>query len=397
MTERLSPGQDELTITRTGLADRCDVVLLASQGSVTYASGFAVPDPAGVVAAVAHGPAFAVIPINGGTSSLAIPEGQVADAREQTWLGQTLGFATFDSFAPSDPTATYLAALREGLGEAGLRDGLTLGIEGGAVPASAARSITEWFPGARVRDVADRVAEVRRRKTTREVGLIRNAVHAADAGQRALAAAVGDPDANEFTLYAQVREAMWDAAGADVPVVGELVSGPRTAVVRYPGGPVRRTVSPGDAVLMDISVRVAGYWADCTNTHIQGGRSSAEARHHAAAAQDAFIAAVQELRPGRQARDAWRAAAAAYRSYGLEVPHYLGHQIGVTVNERPRLVPYDEDEIQPSMVFAVEPGSYQGPDGTFGARFEKVVLVTETGPRVLSEFDWGIDPAAGDD
>jgi len=53
-------------------------------------------------------------------------------------------------------------------------------------------------------------------------------------------------------------------------------------------------------------------------------------------------------------------------------------------------VPYDHTPIQPGMVFAVEPGAYEGPGGTFGARSEKIVLVTPSGPEILSKFKWGI-------
>jgi Xaa-Pro aminopeptidase len=68
----------------------------------------------------------------------------------------------------------------------------------------------------------------------------------------------------------------------------------------------------------------------------------------------------------------------------------MGHQIGATVNELPRLVPYDHTVIQANMVFAVEPGAYQGPGGSFGVRSEKMVWVSETGPEILSRFEWGI-------
>ena len=61
----------------------------------------------------------------------------------------------------------------------------------------------------------------------------------------------------------------------------------------------------------------------------------------------------------------------------------------MTVNELPRLVPFDETEIEVGMVFSVEPGAYEGPGGSFGARSEKMVLVTEQGPDVLSTFAWG--------
>jgi Xaa-Pro aminopeptidase len=53
-------------------------------------------------------------------------------------------------------------------------------------------------------------------------------------------------------------------------------------------------------------------------------------------------------------------------------------------------VPYDNTPIEAGMVFSVEPGAYQGPGGTFGARSEKMVLVKNSGPEILSTFAWGI-------
>jgi Xaa-Pro aminopeptidase len=41
------------------------------------------------------------------------------------------------------------------------------------------------------------------------------------------------------------------------------------------------------------------------------------------------------------------------------------------------------------MVFCVEPGAYGGEGGVTGARAEKTVLVTEDGPEILSQFEWG--------
>ena len=70
------------------------------------------------------------------------------------------------------------------------------------------------------------------------------------------------------------------------------------------------------------------------------------------------------------------------------MPHYMGHQIGVVVNELPRVVPYDHTPLQTGMVFSLEPGAYEGEGGTLGARSEKMVLVTASGPEVWSLFDW---------
>ena len=95
------------------------------------------------------------------------------------------------------------------------------------------------------------------------------------------------------------------------------------------------------------------------------------------------------LRPGARCSDAAEAIRATMERHGLPVAHYGGHQIGASVNERPRLVVYDDTVIQPGMVFCVEPGAYAGEGGRTGARAEKTVLVTENGPESLSEFEWG--------
>jgi Xaa-Pro aminopeptidase len=42
------------------------------------------------------------------------------------------------------------------------------------------------------------------------------------------------------------------------------------------------------------------------------------------------------------------------------------------------------------MVFSVEPGAYGGELGT-GSRCERVVLVRDDGPEILSRFPWGMD------
>ena len=79
---------------------------------------------------------------------------------------------------------------------------------------------------------------------------------------------------------------------------------------------------------------------------------------------------------------------ATLEAHGIPMSHYAGHQVGAGVNEPPRLVPYAAETIEAGMVFALEAGAYEGPGGAIGARAEKVALVTETGPEILSAFPW---------
>jgi Xaa-Pro aminopeptidase len=228
-------------------------------------------------------------------------------------------------------------------------------------------------------------------KTEREIALLRKASQVSDVAQVRLTELCREAGRTEFEMWATISERVFAAAGRDIPLTGELVTGPRTTTVAYPNGPRARTTERGDAALMDLSGRVDGYWFDCTNTHLVGGvLPSPEQLRFVRASQEACEAAMAALRPGALARDAAAAAEAAFARHGLPMAHYAGHQVGVTVNELPRLVPYDRTPIEAGMVFSVEPGAYQGPGGTFGARSEKIVLVTADGPEVLSTFAWGM-------
>jgi len=257
-----------------------------------------------------------------------------------------------------------------------------------ALPAEARALLVDLLPEARFADSRPLTRHARLIKTEHEIGLLRIAALAADAGQEGLLE-LAAPGRNELDVMGDVLTRVDRAAAQPLPWAGELVSGARTGIVRYPGGPIDREMMAGDTVLMDLSVRYRGYWADCTNTLALGDPSDVQLRYFRAA-RDAHEAGVAALRPGRLASDAHAAAAEAFRRHGFEPAHYTGHQVGVSVNEEPRLVPYDHTPIEAGMVFAVEPGVYGGTDAGTGARAERVVLVTESEAEPLTRFRWGM-------
>lgn len=365
-----------------------DAVLLASPGNVCYATGAEVFLPIDSGTEFAGGPTLALA-VPGAGSVLLVPDAHAGRASEQVDLAEVRPFATFGHFAPVDETAAFLGAVREALADAGARR-LRLGVEARWLPASVLALLRDELPGIEVADAVPALLDARRIKTGDELERIRAAVRAADAGQERLRASAR-AGVLETELWGEVVGAATASAGHEVATVGEIVTGPRTGVVRYPGGPVHRAVEAGDTVLMDLSVRVDGYWADCTNTFVADGEPTADQRRFDRASRDAIDAAVEQLRPGRRAGDAARAVREALARHGLEPAHYTGHQVGVTVNEPPRLVEYDETIVEPGMVFAVEPGAYGGERAGTGARSEKVVLVRDDGPEVLSAFAWGME------
>lgn len=71
------------------------------------------------------------------------------------------------------------------------------------------------------------------------------------------------------------------------------------------------------------------------------------------------------------------------RGYGDHLLHRTGHSFGVTRHEAPFLADGYAREIQPGMLFSIEPGIYL--PGIGGFRFSDTVLVTETGNLSLTQ------------
>ncbi len=63
---------------------------------------------------------------------------------------------------------------------------------------------------------------------------------------------------------------------------------------------------------------------------------------------------------------------------------YLGHAIGLSVDEPPCLAKGDKTILVPGMILTIEPGIYRTEWG--GCRIEDEVLVTETGFEVLNQY-----------
>lgn len=386
INEELARANDALQ------AQGCDAALLSSLANVTYVSGYEVPLPLGAGAEFAYGIPLALVGHAAPDGALIVSDGNAGAAKKQSRLGSLLSFDSFSHLTAFDSQASFLARIREVLTQAGLANSsATLAVEFRSMPYIIAELLANEFPKLKLVDAAPALNKARSIKTAREIALLRRASAIADIGHNTLAELSREPGKNEFEMWAEITQRMFRAVGHEIPVVGELVTGPRTTTVNYPDGPRDRVTEYGDAALMDISQRVDGYWSDCTNTHLIGNpEPTAQQLQIARASQAACEAAMDALRVGNRASDAWHAADAAFKSYGLTSTHYAGHQIGVVVNEAPRLVAYDDTPIEAGMVFSVEPGAYAGPGGTFGARSEKMVLVTEQGPEILSTFSWGI-------
>lgn len=279
---------------------------------------------------------------------------------------------TFPGFAVEDVDRPAAAAqlLLDAVGDA-----RALAVDLASLPGRIAAELVRR--GAELADVGPALRNARAVKDADEMEALRAATRIADAGQAAARAGL-QAGRTELELWAGVRAEMEAAAGGRIPILADFVTGERTGDVG--GLPGERTVTEDDLLLVDLVPRLGAYWADSCVTVAVGTPAGAVQRAHAAAV-DALERGLEALRPGSRAGDVDALVRDTIERAGGSYPHHTGHGLGTSFHEEPRIIPGADRILEPGMVVALEPGSYS--DG-WGVRVERVALVTDNGPEVLS-------------
>ncbi|MFC7070978.1 M24 family metallopeptidase [Halobaculum lipolyticum] len=235
----------------------------------------------------------------------------------------------------------------------------------------------------------DALADLRVVKDDAEVAALRRAGEAADAVVRDLRdrgeEVVGMTE-TEVARLVEDRLAAHGGTGVAFEVI--VGSGPNGAMPHHTHGD--RVVEAGDPVVLDFGTRVDGYPSDQTRTLVFGDESPPEGfREVHRVVREAQEAAVEAVEPGVAvgAVDAAARDAITEAGYGEEFVHRTGHGVGLDVHEEPYVVAGGERELEPGMVFSVEPGVYL--PGEFGVRIEDLVVVTDDGCVRLNRTDRG--------
>lgn len=146
-----------------------------------------------------------------------------------------------------------------------------------------------------------------------------------------------------------------------------------------------RKFRKGDMIVVDLTLRHAGYIADATRTFALGSATSQMQKVYEIV-KDSQLAGLQAARSGSTCGQVDAACRDLIRDRGYEKQfiHSTGHGIGLDVHEPPWLRMKNTEELKPNMAITVEPGIYI--DGKFGVRIEDSVIVNESRPRVLNKF-----------
>ncbi|MFZ0039716.1 MAG: Xaa-Pro peptidase family protein [Solirubrobacteraceae bacterium] len=226
----------------------------------------------------------------------------------------------------------------------------------------------------------DLVEPLRAVKEADEIQRIRRAAEIADAALRDVMEQ-GLIGRTELDVAGALEASMRDR-GADGPSFESIVAaGPHGARPHAQPRPVK--IGAGELVVIDWGAQLEGYCSDCTRTLATGDPGQpAQAAYELV--REAQLAGLEAVRAGVSGRDADSAARKVIDGggHGEHFGHGLGHGVGLEIHEGPRLSQRSDSVLESGNVVTVEPGVYL--PGEFGVRIEDLVVVTDSGPEILT-------------
>ncbi len=147
--------------------------------------------------------------------------------------------------------------------------------------------------------------------------------------------------------------------------------------------PADVALQAGDMILVDFGTQLNDYCSDITRMYLFGG-ASAEQRAMFDVVREAQAAALALTTAGTPAKAVHEKVVEIIDAteYKGRFIHGTGHSIGLEVHDGGGINGVSELTLEPGMVMTVEPGVYV--PGFGGVRIEDTVLVTESGPDILT-------------
>ena len=330
-----------------------------------------------------------------GERAMFVPRLEVEHAKSKT------GFQRVDHYVeyPFDPHP--MQVLKKTLADMGIRGKLGADSDGYPWILGYRGPALSELTGATVVRVTSFIEDLMMIKSEAEIALIRESVKWGNLAHRLLQryTRVGATE-TEVSLRAshEATLAMLDTLGPLYRAQSMFWEGAARAIAGRSGAtPRSRTRSPTTS---PSSRRRAGDRRGRADVGLQLGtgtdddhrpafrRTAPDVRaHEASCKRSAFDA----LRPGAQCADVDRAVRKYYEDNDLMRywKHHSGHAIGLRYHEGPFLDLGDHTEIEPGMVFTVEPGLYAAHLGGF--RHSDTVVVTQDGIEILTYYPRDLD------
>lgn len=184
---------------------------------------------------------------------------------------------------------------------------------------------------------------------------------------------------------------------ADNPSPYDFAMGGAGLDSSLPGGCNGTVIEPGMSTMVDLCGNFTGYMSDISRTYSVGTISELAQKAHNCSI--AIHRAIETMaRPGVKAADIYNLSRTMAEEAGLgeyfmghnQQAGFVGHGVGIEINESPVLAPRSRDVLEAGNVIAVEP-KFVIP-GTGAVGIENTYLITTDGIENLTNFTEEIMP-----
>jgi len=295
------------------------------------------------------------------------------------------------------------------------KNGARVGLEMDVLPTKEFLRLRQRLVGAELEDATALIRRVRQVKSPFELGFMRKAavLHAEVFAEipRMIRESRTELDLSariEFALRCREHQGLlrlrrWNQDLYYGPVVSGTSAcsptpfdGPVGALGLYPAlpqGAGRKELERGEPILVDVVFGYNGYFVDKTRTFALGSLSDdwIEAYRLCKKIQDETV---RRLEPGRPCDEVYAEVVAAFEDRSPFWPHFmgcndnkvqfLGHGVGLELDEWPVLAPGFKEPLRPGMTIAIEPKLF--PPGKGGIGLENVYLITEEGTEKITDY-----------
>lgn len=297
--------------------------------------------------------------------------------------------------------------------------GDVIGLELNTLPAADYLRIDAMLAGRKVVNASTVMRRARAVKTPAEIEKIAESGRRQEAVYRNIAA-LYRPGMSDLDLQIEIERALRKAGclgqfrisgdsmelfmgnilvgdNADNPTPYDFAMGGAGVDPSLPVGADGTVIAPGESVMVDANGNFTGYMTDMTRTYALGGLSELACRAH-----DCSIAICEALAaagvPGTKASALYEEARRIACEAGLEeyfMGHrqhagFVGHGVGIEINELPVIAPRSRDILEAGNVIALEP-KFVIP-GTGAVGIENTYVVEEKGMRCLTNAPTEILP-----
>ena len=259
------------------------------------------------------------------------------------------------------------------------------------------------FPQFEIRDLSPILDNLRLIKSSREIAVIKRATQLAGVALMECMQSTR-PGIMEYELDAVAKYVYYRNGAQGEAYYSLIQSGPNAMLGHYNAG--KRQMKDGEFLLMDFAPDYGYYMSDLTRTWPVNGKFSASQRELYEFYIGCYRSILKSIKPGLTAQailqtavgemddilakrafskplysTAARAFVETFRQSSKSPQARLGHWVGMSTHD----VGQDTGPLRAGMVFTIEP-AFQVPEEQINIRCEDLIIITEHGAEVLSDF-----------